>query len=288
MIFTLISLGTFTFGALAFSVLAVTYAVERVRGRAREGGVFPVFVLVCAFAFALNLLWQSWLLDLVTGLIPALLFHLVHEEERLRPRWVPFLFYPAAFAGFAETGAVILLGAAGCAGLLAQLLSRRALTQVERRHRGWTRLLLVLTLASAVASYWQVAPWVNLLPDYLVLAFFAVTLYYKERLTFFDLFLKRGAFFATGLIVLSLFFAFRTTPPWLDALLLAPFVARRAVGLRPHLAGDRSSLAAAALRTDRGRAPLHPRGAERRHGRRGLRTGSASAIGDFPDHREGE
>ena len=86
----------------------------------------------------------------------------------------------------------------------------------------WTRLLLILTVASAAASLWQVAPWVNLLPDYLVLAFFAVTLYYRERLTFFDLLLKRGAFFAVGLMVLSVFFAFSTAPPWLDALLLAP------------------------------------------------------------------
>jgi signal transduction histidine kinase len=222
MIFTLLSLGTFTFGALAFSVLAATYWLERLRGHARAGGVFPVFTLVCALAFALNLLWRSWLLDAVTGLIPMLLFHLVYEEEQLRPRWLPLLFYLALPAAFAENGPTALLGSASLGGLVAQVLSRRKLTDAERRHRWSIRVLLILTGATAVGSYFQFAPWITLLPDYLVLAFLAVTLYYKERLTFFDLILKRGAFFAAGLIALSGFFAFSPWPVWLNALLLTP------------------------------------------------------------------
>ena len=139
MIFTLLSLGTFTFGALAFSVLAATYWVERWRGHARPGGVFPVFTMVCALAFALNLFWQSWLLDVVTGLIPPLLFHLVYEEERIRARWMPALFYVAALAipvlpaDAGETASAILLGAAGLAGLAVSWINHRPVTGTAPR-----------------------------------------------------------------------------------------------------------------------------------------------------------
>src|SRR3954470_22087522 len=173
MIFTLISLGTFTFGALAFSVLAATYWSQRWRGRAQSGGVFPVFTLVCALSLALNLVWQSWLLDVVTGLIPPLLFHLVYEQSRVRARWLPALFYVAALAVWGlpvdarESAPAILLGAAGIVGLLLSLTGPRPVQASAVRHRAWTRLLLILTLASAVASLSQLAPWVNLLPDYL-------------------------------------------------------------------------------------------------------------------------
>jgi signal transduction histidine kinase len=74
---------------------------------------------------------------------------------------------------------------------------------------------------------------VSLFPDYLVLSFFCVTLYYQERLVFFDLLIKRGAFFAVALVGLTLFFAsasriFERLPldwsrPWICALLLLPF-----------------------------------------------------------------
>jgi signal transduction histidine kinase len=223
MILTLISLGTYAFGVLAFSVLASTYWIERLRGRARPGGVFPVFTLVCALAFALNLLGKSWLLDVTGGLIPALLFHLVFEEERGRPRWLPALCYAAVVpAALTEDGAVFALAAAGAAALAVQFVARRPMSISERRQRAWTRLLLFLMVATAAASYFQLALWVNLLPDYLVLAFLAVTLYYKERLAFFDLFLKRGTYFAVGLVALSMFFAWSTAPPWLAALLMAP------------------------------------------------------------------
>jgi hypothetical protein len=63
-----------------------------------------------------------------------------------------------------------------------------------------------------------------------VLSFFCVTRYYKERLVFFDLLVKRGAFFATALVGLTLFFViaprvFEQFPsdwsrPWISALLL--------------------------------------------------------------------
>ncbi|HXA51149.1 MAG TPA: histidine kinase [Candidatus Acidoferrum sp.] len=228
MIFTLISLGTFTFGALAFSILALTYGYERYRGRTKRGGVFPWFTLACALAFALNLISQGWVLNAVTGLLPPMLLHLVYEQHRVRARWLLAIFYVAGVAASLtpgdafENAPALVLGAVGIAGLLLSRTELRSPDASSVRQRMWTRVLLLLAVACAAASVLQVAPWVNLLPDYLVLAFFAMTLFYRERLTFFDLFLKRGAFFAIGLMALTIFFAFRTTPPWLDAMLLAP------------------------------------------------------------------
>jgi signal transduction histidine kinase len=63
-------------------------------------------------------------------------------------------------------------------------------------------------------------------PDYLLLAFFCVSLYYRERLVFFDLLVKRGVFFGVGLLILTLCFAVGGPPdasPWLYALGMLAF-----------------------------------------------------------------
>ncbi|MGD0776146.1 MAG: histidine kinase [Candidatus Solibacter sp.] len=78
-----------------------------------------------------------------------------------------------------------------------------------------------MLLASA-ATLMQLSPAIRLLPDYLLLAFFCVTLYYKERLVFFDLVLKRGAFLAFSLLVLATFFLVRPATAWGQWLVLAP------------------------------------------------------------------
>src|SRR5664279_1848062 len=77
-------------------------------------------------------------------------------------------------------------------------------------------------LLTSAATLLQLSPVVRLLPDYLLLAFFCVTLYYKERLVFFDLVLKRGVFLAFSLIVLATFFAIRPATAWGQWLVLAP------------------------------------------------------------------
>src|SRR5580704_2412386 len=107
----LASLITFTFGALTFSVLAWFYWRERRLRRQPDGGsVFPTFTVVCAAAFAINILRQivsalsedsPWVtgltlaLGLVTGFVPPLLFHLVYAEEASKLRrefWRRLLF----------------------------------------------------------------------------------------------------------------------------------------------------------------------------------------------------
>ncbi len=270
----LASLITFTFGALTFSVLTLFYWREKKpRRQAGAGPVFRAFTVACASAFLINLMlriigaldaesrWAvglSLALVLVAGLMPALLFHLVYaeEEQGLRRRnawqWLLRTFYTLSIVAALAQGLndselaatplgdqldnapALFLGSAGALGLLLQMFSRRQLNLVERRHRLWMRVLLVLTLLCALANLAQPGPFVSLLPDYVVLAFFCVTLYYKERLMFFDLLIKRGAFFAAVLIGLTL--AFLLGPaiserlpvdwsrPWISGLLLTPLV----------------------------------------------------------------
>ncbi len=269
----LASLITFTFGALTFSVLTLFYWRERRLRRQPGGGlVFPAFTLVCAAAFLINLLlriakavtpeslWTTGLLlalVLVTGLLPPLLFHLVYREAQphlpgLRVwQWLLPVFYllssvatlaqgledselvSTGWGDQLDTAPALMLGAAGALGLAVQCLSHRPLTVVERRHRRWIRILLGLMLLCAAVNLARPGTFVSLLPDYLVLSFFCVTLYYKERLVFFDLLIKRGAFFAVALVGLTLSFMlgpgiFDRFPsdwsrPWISALLLIPF-----------------------------------------------------------------
>ncbi len=269
----LASLITFTFGALTFSVLTLFYWRERKLHRRRAGGlVFPFFTVACASAFLINLLlriadaldsesnWDTVLrlsLALAIGVLFPLLFHVVYKDEAGHLpggrgwRWMLIGYYAVSIgtalakglddSELAATGwsdqlnsaPALMLALAGALGLLTQIRSRRHLSVVERRHRLWTRVLLCLTILCAVANLAQPGTFVSLLPDYLLLAFFCVTLYYKERLAFFDLLIKRGAFFALALVALTTAFAVSPTVsdrfpsdwsrPWISALLFTPF-----------------------------------------------------------------
>jgi len=268
----LISLVTFTFGALTFSVLTLFYwRQRRLRPRPAGGAVFPAFTVACAAAFLMNLLLRtvaagsedsaaatglSMALDLATGMLPPLLLHLIYRDEEpglpARGAWrcALVLFYLASAAtavakGLSDANVLddrwsdrldsvpaLRLAVAGILGLAIQVLSRRHTAAAERRHRWWNRVLLGLTVLVAALNLAQAPPIWGLLPDYLLLGFFCVTLYYKERLIFFDLLIKRGAFFAVAVAGLTFFFA--TAPPvlerlpadwsrpWIAALLLTP------------------------------------------------------------------
>jgi signal transduction histidine kinase len=226
---------TVAFCALMFSALAAFFWRER---RSRRGSVLSVFTVSCAAAFLTNLLlsiaprWKTPVmvaLDLATGMLPALLLHLASQGRKSRARIV---FYGASAvvtialalddAGvvsipFGELAPAILLAGASVLGLI-------LLSVPGRRQRVWYRVLLVLTLAAAVAGTIQRSPLTDLAPDYLLLAFFCVTLYYQERLIFFDLLIKRGIFFSLVLTSLVVFFVLRRSPdPLVAALLLTPF-----------------------------------------------------------------
>jgi hypothetical protein len=228
------TLVTVTFCALMFSVLSMFFVREK---RLRRGSVFARFTLVCAAAFLINLLLTlapRWVtpvtvvLDLVRGMLPALLFHLVSQGRKSR---VGFAFYLVSGAtaialGLDDAGLVsvpfgellpaVMLGAANVLGLI-------FLSVPERRQRAWYRVLLSLTLMAAVTGTIYRSPVTDLAPDYLLLGFFCITLYYQERLVFFDLLLKRGLFFCFALAALTAFFGLsHLADPLVPALLLTP------------------------------------------------------------------
>lgn len=251
----LLSLVIYTFGAVSFSVLAVSWVVW---GR-KAAAPLTAFTATCAVAFVANLLliaanlhlpgsrWTAALgiaMELATALLPVLQFHVIWSQERTGLRgdgaWkvvlVALYVWSAGGALVRATATAELadnldvlpaieLGLMGAAGLAVLTLTRRAAKPQEIRQRWWYRVLLALTLVSALLGWSQAA-------DYLLLAFFAVTLYYRERLAFFDVLIKQGAFFVLALAALTLFFAkapsvYGRLPddwsrPWIVALLLAP------------------------------------------------------------------
>ena len=210
-----ITLMIVAFGALIFSVLTLHY------WRAaswRRDPVFAAFTLVCGAAFLINILvrlkpdWETPLaaaLDVATGLIPPLLFHLVSGGRRPR---VAGAFYALSGAvalalalddvtplavPFRDQAPAVMLAVAGVLGLLLAAPAER-----------WLRLcqgfLLGLLVAVAVGGLLWPSPETALAPDYLLLAFFCVTLYGRERVIFFDLLIKRGVFFGFGFVTLAL------------------------------------------------------------------------------------
>jgi signal transduction histidine kinase len=230
------TLVTVAFCALIFSVLAVFFWRER---GPRRSSVLAIFTLACAAAFLANLLltiapgWATPVtvaLDLITGMIPALLAHLGSQDRKSRLR-AAFYGVSALLAAalalddaglvsvpFAELAPAVLLASASALGLY--ILSVR-----ERRQRAWYRVLFIVTLAAAAAGMVRRSPLTDLAPDYLLLGFFCVTLYYQERLIFFDLLIKRGMFFGFALASLMAFFVLRhSSDPLAAAILLTPLV----------------------------------------------------------------
>ncbi len=214
----LASLVVFTFGALTFSVLAVSYWRDR---QPERGRVFPAFTILCAIAFVTNLFARAAggldvLRDLATGMLPAVLLHLVSNRRRLVLAFYAVCGVLAALHASLSSPWLDATPAAmfGIAGLLGAITAEAA----------WSRVLLGMMAVSAVAALAFQNPVLSVLPDYLLLAFFCVHLYYKERLVFFDLLIKRGAYFllAVGALTAFFFLVPSQPEPWMAALLLAP------------------------------------------------------------------
>lgn len=230
------SLAVYTFGAVSLTVLSAYYwRHRRPRRPANRSAVLPVFAVVCAIAFIDNLLSETVVLpgstlmlirNLVTGLLPPLMLHQVMEAVpgRLRSsvwRRVLVVFYAvsiasAAVRGLNEAGLLSVpamaplyyapaLAFAGSSllGIVVLVLPGDPRHPAERAHRRSLLILELLMLASVASNVAADRPFLRQIPDYLVLAFFCATLYFRERLTFIDLLVKRGAFFALGLLALA-------------------------------------------------------------------------------------
>jgi hypothetical protein len=232
----LLTLVTVAFGALTFSVLVLFYWRER-QSRLRS----PLFRFsgICAAAFLLNLVlriaprWETPFtvaLDVATTLVPPLLLHLA---VRAGKRKVLFTFYSLGFASavaislddlglfsapLRDQAPALMLGGAGLLGFMFVDVSPRSI-------RVWYRLLLGSTVLVVIASLVYTSALAMLAPDYLLPAFFCVTLYYEERFIFFDLLLKRGVFFGLALVLLARWAWLEHLPdPVTVGLTLSPFV----------------------------------------------------------------
>jgi signal transduction histidine kinase len=202
-------------GSLTFSVLMLYYWRY---ATPRRDPVFAAFTVVCAAAFLVNLLmrmeprWETPLgavFDLAAGMMGPVLFHLV---SRNRKPWVTTGLY---LAGTLTAGLSILDDfsvltvpfrdqAAGGLLALACALGLLFLHSGIPRLRSWYRALLGLTVPAVLAGSFYPSALTVLAPDYLLLAFFCVTLYYRERLIFFDVLIKRGALFCFAAAALTL------------------------------------------------------------------------------------
>ena len=273
----IVSLAAFALGALTFSTLALFYWSERWRGKRTQGAALPAFTLVSAIAFLSTLLSQTaipwaggvWMGiaisvpgSLARALLPPLTLHLVMETCADRPHspgWSRLLLVFYAAGGAAVL--VLVLEAAGLATGWAPPLERApavSLTTASalgllflapfgsraraagRPQLWWTRALLLLMAACALGSLANLR-YVDQLADYLLLALFCVCLYYRERLVFFDVLMKRGVFLSLGLAALAAAVVLVTWPllalpdaafPWLYVFIfgwLAGPVAYRAV-----------------------------------------------------------
>jgi signal transduction histidine kinase len=235
-LFNSVALVVYTFGAFTFCVFSVFYWGQYRRRRpSRNRSVFPLFTLVCGIAFLNNLLYQAGILhgagpvlvrNLAAGLAPPLMLHLIFEAEsrglsspRLWQRIVAG-FYAAGMvsalarglheagwllspAGDALDGApAVLLAVAAALGIWLQAASRQPARPGARAHRRRIFAVLLLILVCAAADFAGLGGYVGQLPDYLLLAFFCLSLYYRERLVFVDLLVKRGIFLVAGMAIL--------------------------------------------------------------------------------------
>lgn len=215
----------FGFAALFFAALTISYWSERRRRRSKSA-LFPLFTLVCAAAFVTNQLPAGVAREVAAGLLPPLILHLTLEPEW---HWLPFrrawgiglgalyvlagasAIWPVALP-YPAAAAMLAVCAAG--GLIGPALSGRPLSGAERAHRNWLRATLFLMTLCAATSLAGWGVLVGQTPDYLVLAFFAVTLYYRERLVFFDVLVKGGAFLAVGMAALMLLLTMAPAEEW--------------------------------------------------------------------------
>ncbi len=226
----LASLAVFTFGALTFCVLTVSYWTQR---KTRALRPFPMFTLVCAVAFVTNLLSQAGWLEtapmalirsLPAGLLPTLMLHVIWEPGGRWRRATLAICYlvgtAAAIAMSLDDGLYVLppvlLATSAALGI-------GVLARSQGAHRRPFLVLFALMLVFAMANLSSDRTFVRQAPDYLVLAFFGVTLYYRERLVFIDLLVKRGVFFGVGLVVLAGAFAFWMHPDYAVAALTLAF-----------------------------------------------------------------
>lgn len=240
----IVSVTVFAFGAVTFLVLAASWW----RNAQRRTSPFAWFTIACAGAFLTNLTSALLLAEgpaiviaqsVCTGLLPPLMLHTVIDVRVRAWRAVVLATYAAALilivartlttSESLDTSASLLLAWTAASALI-HAIAHRGSPAHERR---WMICIFVTLLCCVLAELKTDHPLLAIAPDYIVLVFFAVRLYYTERLGFFDVFLKGGVYFACGLALATALQPAAWNRRWSAALLLmpawliAPFIYRR-------------------------------------------------------------
>jgi len=237
-----------SFNAIAYTFVSIL-CLRRLLARKAQWGGYGYVCLVMAFAVMfLDVLAQEWAvstlhrgfaaLDLVDGitalLLPPLVFHVFYYSERLHLRgrrvWATLLalYWPMTLAMALSTLAAFRSGRPGslqrlalafdvyCAFCVIGMLiaSRNRLGLLARRPRRWLTILLLAWICLAALEPRSRGPAVAIGIDTCTLAFVFIVTYYTERLTFFDVLVKKAVFVFSSLLLLTLYFAFVTQWIW--------------------------------------------------------------------------
>jgi hypothetical protein len=249
-----------SFNAIAYTFVSVL-CLRRLVGRKTQWGGYPYACLMMAFAIMfLGALSAEWVettlhrrfvaLYVAAGtgslLIRPLMFQVLYQSERayLRGRrvWVTLLaiYWPltlamalaaltALRAGYFERVPAPLrnlmvafdaYGALAVVGIL--IASRSRFGLLARGPRRWMvfQFLAWICLAYLEPRWKGYAVAIGI--DTLTLSFVFIVTYYTERLTFFDVLVKKAAFVFSSLLLLTVYFVFVT--PWIWALHLRGWI----------------------------------------------------------------
>jgi len=227
-----ISIVVFTLGAPAFCILALVYLYHWRRG----SQLFRIFTLLCACAFLSNLVAAALVVHspvfatvhaLLAGILPPMMANLVLEQERgadhsrLWRSLIGLLYVLAIVAALGaknawsrlfENSSEVVLGASSLVALMLLIFTRRERNRADHRQHLWNLFLFLALLLTALSASVSDNPFFSLIPDYVLLLFFAVRLYYTERFAFFDTFVKGGSYIAAGAALLGVLLL--TIPPF--------------------------------------------------------------------------
>jgi len=129
----------------------------------------------------------------------------------------------------------VTLAAAGAFTAIVIFLSRRPEeSKFRRSQRRWYGVLVCILAIDLLSEALGRTALVDFVSSVLPLSFVVVTVYYGERLAFFDVFAKRGLLFFLGLLILACYFALVSpylavrrllfVRSWTNALILVPVV----------------------------------------------------------------
>ena len=187
--------------------------------------------LVAALFFVTHPVFE-YLRDLLTGALPPLMLHLVLDRERWqvvpgRAAWRVLLgaIYLSVLAPVSDWLPTVRLGLVAVLVPFVLVAAKRERPTVGARHRWWNALIFAGFLVTAVGSWYGESPLYDLLPDYLLLGFLAVWLYYCERLAFLDVFMKGGIYFLCGAVLVGAFVPVDSTADSTAVLLLLAWMA---------------------------------------------------------------